>query len=51
MGWTGVPYLTMPVMTQWYCRYTGRPCEYATEWGYCKVTACVKQDKGDKGWR
>ena len=25
-----------------YCRYTGRICEFATEFGYCKITVCVK---------
>ena len=25
-----------------YCRYTGKMCEFATEFGYCKITACVK---------
>lgn len=25
-----------------YCMSTGRMCEYATEFGYCQLTACVK---------
>ena len=25
-----------------YCRYTGKICEFATEFGYCKITVCVK---------
>lgn len=24
------------------CRYTGKMCELATDFGYCQVTACVK---------
>ena len=23
-----------------YCRIKGRPCAYATEYGYCSFTAC-----------
>lgn len=26
-----------------YCRYKGILCEFATEYGHCKVTACVKK--------
>ena len=26
-----------------YCRYTGIMCEVATDFGYCKLTACVKR--------
>ena len=26
-----------------YCRYKGILCEFATEYGYCQVTACVKR--------
>lgn len=26
-----------------YCRYKGIACEFATEYGYCKVTGCVKR--------
>ena len=25
-----------------YCRYNDILCEFATEYGYCQVTACVK---------
>jgi hypothetical protein len=25
-----------------YCRYTGVACEFATEFGYCQLTGCVK---------
>lgn len=24
-----------------YCRYTGKMCEFATEFGYCKIAVCV----------
>lgn len=24
------------------CRFTGLMCEFATDFGYCQVTACVK---------
>lgn len=27
-----------------YCRYTGVACEFATEFGYCKITGCVKRN-------
>ena len=30
-----------------YCRYTGIACELATEYGYCKLTGCVKRS-GDR---
>lgn len=30
-----------------YCRYTGIACEFATEYGYCKLTGCVKRS-GDR---
>lgn len=26
-----------------YCRHKGILCEFATEYGYCQVTACVKR--------
>lgn len=25
-----------------YCRYKGTACEFATEYGYCQLTGCVK---------
>lgn len=25
-----------------FCRYQGIMCEYATDWGYCKITGCAK---------
>ena len=28
-----------------YCRQYNRFCEFATEYGYCMVTACKKLDK------
>ena len=28
-----------------YCRYHGIMCEYATEYGYCQITACVKRGR------
>ncbi len=27
-----------------FCNKTGKPCELATDYGYCKVTACTKRD-------
>ena len=27
-----------------YCRYKGIMCEFATEFGYCQITACVKRE-------
>lgn len=30
-----------------YCRYKGIACEFATEYGYCELTGCVKWN-GDK---
>ena len=29
-----------------YCRYTGKMCELAGDFGYCKVTACIKYNCG-----
>ena len=31
------------------CRQTGQMCELAGDFGYCKITACVKRrcDKGE----
>lgn len=26
-----------------YCRYKGILCEFATEYGYCQITVCVKE--------
>ena len=26
-----------------YCRYHGIMCEFATEYGYCQITACAKK--------
>lgn len=26
-----------------YCRYKGVACEFATEYGYCKISGCVKR--------
>ncbi len=31
------------------CRYTGRICEFATEFGYCKITGCVRRLRVMKG--
>lgn len=25
-----------------FCRYQGIMCEYATDWGYCKIAGCAK---------
>ena len=30
-----------------YCRYTGQMCELATDFGYCKLTACIKKGIND----
>lgn len=27
------------------CRKTGQMCELANDFGYCKVTACVRENK------
>lgn len=32
------------------CRYTGKPCVYATSIGYCQFTACVKHETVIKPW-
>lgn len=29
--------------TKLYCRKSGYLCEFATEYGYCQITACVKE--------
>ena len=26
-----------------YCRYKGTSCEFATEYGYCSFTVCIKR--------
>ena len=31
-------------MTGYYCRYKGIACEFATDFGFCKVTGCVKRN-------
>jgi len=36
-------------VTRYCCRYTGRICEFATEFGYCKVTACARRLRVIKG--
>lgn len=33
------------------CKEKGTPCEYATELGYCKVTACIKHTETTNGTR
>lgn len=35
---------TSVVSTSYWCKEHGKPCEYATENGYCKVTACLKRN-------
>jgi len=32
------------------CRNIGKPCEFATENGYCMVTGCVKQHDYIQTW-
>lgn len=29
-----------------YCRKTGKMCELAGDFGYCRITACVKHKDG-----
>lgn len=31
-----------------YCKYKGIQCEFATEYGYCQITACVRWWWNDK---
>ena len=32
--------------TKLFCRKSGYLCEFATEYGYCQITACVKELEG-----
>lgn len=32
-------------MTNYICKTAGMSCEYSTELGYCKVTACYKRNQ------
>ena len=32
----------IPRKTKLYCSMSGYLCEFATEFGYCQITACVK---------
>ena len=39
---------TATTPTTWYCRSTGFECEFATVYGYCKLTACAKVVSNEK---
>ena len=40
----GQNYTTADVISKYMCNSNGILCEYATDRGYCKVTACLKRD-------
>lgn len=42
---TDCPYWGLRKEAQWICRIYGKLCEYATENGYCALTACVKENR------
>ena len=31
-----------------YCRQTGKMCELAGDFGYCRITACIKRKEGEQ---
>jgi hypothetical protein len=33
---------TMAEQVKRFCRYQGIMCEYATDYGYCRITGCAK---------
>lgn len=37
---------TAAVQIKRYCKQTGQMCEFATDFGYCQLTACSKQNRG-----
>lgn len=36
---------TASTPTAYYCKIKGRICEYATDFGFCCCTACLKREK------
>ena len=46
-GDMGQNYTTTDVISKYMCNSNGILCEYATDRGDCKVTACLKRDIKD----
>ena len=46
-GDMGQNYTTADVISKYMCNSNGILCEYATDRGYCKVTACLSRDMKD----
>ena len=38
---------TTSTPTSYYCKIKGRICEYATEFGWCRYTACMKRENDE----